>query len=446
MKIIIAGAGDVGFHLAKLLSSEKQEITLIDVNEEELEYAQSHLDVITIKGDSSSIEVLQNANIDEAKLFLAVTTSEKNNLVSCILAKKMGVKKTIARVRNSEYLCKKQRENFAELGIDQLISPTELAANEIVRLVKYCEVTDNFEFEGGKLTLNGITLDDSSSLVGKTISEIGKENQDFLFKPVAILRGDQTLIPHYSTRLKDKDHVYFLTPNAHMNPLLKFLGKELKRVKNIMILGGSSITMRTAELLEENYNVSLVVSDKEVGKKLAERLNNTLIILGDPSNIALLKEEGLDRMDAVISLTDNSEINIIACLTAEKAGVFKTIALVDNTDYTHISQHIGVDTLINKKLIAANNIFRFVRKGKIEAITSLHGVDAEVIEYVVQKRNQLTKKPLKDLHFPENSMIAAVIRQHESIIPDKDFQLEMDDKVIVFASNEAIERVDNLFR
>lgn len=446
MKIVIAGAGDVGFHLAKLLSTDNQEITLIDTNEEVLEYAQSHLDVFVIKGDSSSIEIMQNADVMNSKIFLAVTTSEKNNLVSCILAKKLGVKKTIARVNNSEYLSEKQRQNFRELGIDQLISPVELASQEIQRLVRFCEVTDNFQFEGGKLSLNGITLDDSSKMVHRTIGEVARDNPDFIFKPVAILRDNETIIPHADMLLKHKDHVYFLTPNDQMAPLLKFLGRELKKIKNIMILGGSPVGQRTAQLLEKSYHVSIVEKDKLICKILAENLNETLIIKGDPSNIDLLKEEGLDRMDAVIALTENSEINIIACLTAEKLGVYKTIALVDNAEYTHISQHIGVDTLINKKLIAANNIFRFVRKGKIEAITSLHGVDAEVIEYVIQKQNQLTRKPLKSLHFPQNSMIAAVIRDQESIIPEGDFQLKINDKVIVFAANSAIDRIDNLFR
>lgn len=446
MKIVIAGAGDVGFHLAKLLSTERQEITLIDTNEDVLEYAQTHLDVFVIKGDSSSIEVLQNADIANSRLFLAVTTSEKNNLVSCILAKKMGAKKTIARVDNSEYLSEMQRDNFRELGIDQLISPNELAAQEILRLVRYCEVTDNFEFEGGTLSLNGITLDDKSKLVGRSIERIADENPNFKFKPVAILRDNETIIPRDFTELNYKDHVYFLTPKNQMGPLLKFLGKETRKVKNIMILGGSTLAQRTAKLMEEVYNVSIVEKDREICKKMAENLDSTLIIKGDPSNIDLLREEGLERMDAVIALTDNSEINIIACLTAEKSGVHKTIALVDNAEYTHISQHIGVDTLINKKLIAANNIFRFVRKGKIEAITSLHGVDAEVIEFVVSKNNQLTKKPIKDLHFPHNSMIAAVIRDHESFIPDGEFQLNLNDKVIVFATNGAIDKIDNLFR
>lgn len=447
MKIVIAGAGDVGFHLAKLLSVARQEIILIDVNEDLLDYAANHLDVITIKGDASSIEVLKKGWVPEARLFLALTTNETTNLIACILAKKMGAKKTIARVINSEYLAPIQRENFKELGIDHIISPLELAAKEIVRLVKYCEVTDNFEFEQGKFSLNGLTIDNSSKLIGKSIGQIGAANKDFQLKLVAILRNnEETIVPSDETVLQARDHVYFLCPSDQMNPLLQFLGKELRRIRHIMILGGTPLGLKSARLLEKNYKVTIVEKDKQQCKKLVEKLNHALVIKGDPSNIELLREEGLDRMDAVIALTDNSEINIIACLTADKIGVYKTIALVDNTDYTHISQNIGVDTLINVKLIAANNIHRYVLKGKVEAMTSLNGVDAEIIEYLVHKKNQMTKKAVKDLPMPKNSMIAAVIREGKSIIPGEDFHLDVDDKVIVLANEQTVSIVDRLFR
>ena len=213
-----------------------------------------------------------------------------------------------------------------------------------------------------------------------------------------------------------------------------------------MIVGGTDVGQTTAQLLEKDYNVTIVDQSKETCKHLAENLDNTLIIKANPGNVELLKEEGLENMDAFIALTPNSETNIITSLMAEDAGVFKTIALVDNTDYTHISQNIGVDTIINKKLIAANNIFRFVRKGKVEAITSLHGVKAEIIEFIIQKNNRITKYRLKDLHFPYKAMIGGVIRGEESLIPDGNFQLQLHDKVIVFTLPEAISKVEEMFR
>ncbi len=446
MKIIIAGAGDIGFHLAQLLVYEQKNIILIDTNQEVLDYARTHLDVITIRGDSSSVAILEEAGVEKAGLLLAVTTSEKNNLVTAILAKKMGARQTIARVNNNEYLAPEQKQRFQELGIDSLISPRQLAAQEVVRLVHQCSLTDIFDFEKGQLSVIGFTLDDSSPLINRKIREIDAANPDIPFHVMAILRGHKTLIPRGDHYLRRSDHVYCITKNESIDQVIKFVGKDLVKVKNVMIIGGTDVGHTTARLLEKEYNVTLVEDRKDICKQLAETLRDTLIIKGNPGNIELLKEEGLEKMDAFIALTPNSETNILASLMAEECGVYKTIALVDNIAYTHISQNIGVDTIINKKLIAANNIFRFVRKGNIEAITSMHGVDAEVIEYVIHKSNRLTKRSLRELHFPEKAIIGGVIRGDQSLIPNGDFQMQVGDKVIVFTMHEAIGKVEELFR
>ncbi|MBR9920286.1 MAG: Trk system potassium transporter TrkA [Bacteroidetes bacterium] len=446
MKIIIAGAGDIGFHLAELLVYENQTITLIDTNPDVLSYVGTHLDVLTLRGDSSSVEILELAEAGNADLVLAVTTSEKNNLVTAILAKKMGAKQTIARVTDKSYLEEEQRQTFRELGIDSLISPRQLAAREIRRLVDQCTFTDVFEFEKGKLSLVGTTMDDNSPLVNRKLEDIHEIEVDVTLRPIAILRSHKTIIPRGPTILRRGDHVYFITKKGDTDKLERFLGKKKITVKNIMIVGGTGLAYETAKLLEHDYNVTICEPDKDRCKLLAENLENTLVIKGKAGNIDLLQEEGLSHMDAFIALTPNSETNIISSLTAKNHGVFKTIAQVENKEYVHISQNIGVDTLINVKLIAANNIFRFVRKGKIEAITSLNGVDAEVIEFIVHKNNQLTRKPLKDLHFPDTALIGGVIRGEESMLPDGDFQLQVDDKVIVFTMPEAIGRVEKLFR
>jgi len=445
MKIVIAGAGDVGFHLAKLLAQEQQDIVLIDTNQEVLDYAQTHIDVLGQKGDSTSIKVLKDARVPDADLVLAMTTSENDNLVTAILAKKLGAKQTVARVNNPEYLSEDQKIVFQELGIDKLISPVEFATQEIERLLELCEATDNFEFENGAATLVGVTLDDSSTFVNRSIHEID-QSAAVPFRPVAILRREATILPRANTILHHNDHLYFLANKKDLNAILKETGKQLHKISKVMIVGGSDLAIRTARKLEQKYKVTIVAQEKAKCKRMTESLDRALIIKGDPSNIELLREEGLQEMDAFIALTKNSETNIITSLMAEEMGVFKTIALVDNIDYTHISQNIGIDTLINKKLIAANNIFRFVRKGKVEAITSLHGVDAEVIEYLVHKNNRTIKKPLRELHFPQNAVIGSVIRDGESIIPDGNFQLNMDDKVIVFAMPDAIHKVEELFR
>lgn len=446
MKILIAGAGDLGFHLAQLLSIENQNITLIDNNKDVLHYAGTHLDVMTIEGDASSIDTLEEARVDKADLVLAVTTSETTNLVTAILAKKKGAKRAIARVSNPQYLKEEQLPMFRELGVDSLFSPRMLAAKEIYRLVNRVSFTDVFEFEKGKISVVGITLSDNSQLVNTRMDELKKFESQVTLRPMAILRGNRTIIPHGEVVLKRNDHVYFISRTDQIHLIEEFVGNKKVKIKKVMILGGTGLAYETAKLLENEYSVTLIEADKDRCKVLAEKLNNSLIINSKPDNIDLLQEEGLDNMNAFLALTPNSETNIIASLTAKNHGVFKTIAQVENKEYTYISQNIGVDTLINKKLIAANNVFRFVRQGNIEAITGLHGVDAEVIEYVIAKNNSLTRKQLRDLHFPKSALIGCVIRGDETILPNGDFIFQLNDKAIVFAMPEAISKVERLFR
>jgi len=231
-----------------------------------------------------------------------------------------------------------------------------------------------------------------------------------------------------------------------LDKVRQFAGKQLSSINNVIIIGGTPLALQTARLLEKTYSVTIVVKEKDFAKNCVETLENSHVIHTDPSNIDVLKEENLEQMDAFIALTPNSEINIISSLMAEELGVYKTIALVDNVNYTHISQNIGIDTIINKKLIAANNIFRFVRKGKVQAIASLHGVDAEMIEYEVHKKNRLLRHPIKELHLPEQSIIAGVIRKDKSYIPDGDFVFEINDKVIILMLPEGRTQVEELFK
>ncbi len=446
MKIVIAGAGAVGFHLAELLSKENQDITLIDTNEEVLNHAGSHLDVMTIKGDAALNSTLNEAGTADAELFIAVTTSGITNLFMAILAKQLGAKKTIARANNPEYFEPEQKENFSNLGIDVLISPILLASQEIKRLLNSGSFTDVFEFENGKISVLGLSLDTTCPLINRSISDIDDLNDNFKFRGIAILREGKTVIPRGNTMLLKGDHLYIAARKEYKDTAMQFVGKQLKPIKKVMIIGGTPLAFRTAQNLEKDYQVTIVLEDKEMGRVFLERLNNSLIINADPSNVDILKEEGLEQMDAFIALTPNSETNIITSLLAEEIGVYKTIALVDNVNYTHISQNIGIDTLINKKLIAANNIFRFIRKGKVEAVAGLHGVDAEMIEFKIHKNNRVCKTPLRALHLPQKCIIAGVIRGEASLIPDGDFMFEINDKVVVFSLPEAIHQVEEIFK
>jgi trk system potassium uptake protein len=446
MHIIIAGAGDVGFHLGSLLAHENQDIVLIDTRAEVLEYAASKLDVMTITGDCTSSNVLLQSKVHKASLFLAVTTSETTNLMAAILAKKLGAKQTIARISNEEFFEDNQKTLLQELGIDHIISPSILARAEISRRLTQNSFTDIYEFEEGRVKVVGIPLDSKSPLTDLHLNNLPDQLKKINARPVAILRNHQTIIPRGNTILKSGDLVYFICHKESVEQLKKYAQLQERRIHHIMILGGNELAKQTAKFLENSYHITLLEPDRKICQELAGYLDSTTIVNGDYGNIDLLKEEGLEQMDAFLALTDNSETNIINSILAKNLGVYKTIARVENKEYIQISQNIGVDTLINKKLIAANEIFRFIRKGKIEAISNIVGVDAEIIEYNIHRASQLTRKTLKDLHFPEAAYIALVIRGSDSFIPDGTLKLEMNDKVVVLALPQAFSKLDTLFK
>lgn len=446
MHIVIAGAGGVGFHLAQLISIENHDIVLIDTSEDVLFYAVTHLDVKTIKGDSASLSVLEKADVGKAEMVIAVTASEKNNILTASLAKKLGAKTTIARVRNEEYLEEEVQKSFGQMGVDKLISPINLAAKEISRLLERSWLTDTFDFEDGRISLMGITLDEDSCTIGKRLIDISEANKDISFRVTAILRSNETILPGRNTVLYRNDHIYLFTKKEDLSKITEIFGKKDTSVNKVMIIGGTSLGLKTAQLLEKDYNVTLVEREKNTCGHLVEELHNTLVVKGDPGNMELLLEEGLKEMDAFIAVTGNTETNILSSLMAKKEDRIKTIALVENTNYIHISQKIGVDTIINKKLIAANNIFRYLRKGNVEALTTLHGVEAEVIEFEIRKENRVTKKTIRALHFPEEARIGGVVRDGKAIIPTNDFQLKLHDKIIVFATPKAIRSIEKILR
>lgn len=445
MKIVIAGAGDMGYHLAEQLSYENQDIVLIDLDKDILDNVSSHIDVMTLLGDATSFEILKNANVKEANMFMAVTTSEKTNIVAALLAKQLGAKRVIARVRSHDYLKPENELYLKNLGIDNIISPSNLCSGEIYRMIKNSTFTDVFEFEGGKLNVVGLTLDQYCSLVNKKIADM-KDNPIFEdVKIIAIVRDQMTLIPRGNTVIRNNDHVFFISNKKAVSSIVDLLGQQKVSIKNVMIIGGDDMAFTTALKLENEYRVTLVHKEKERCKWLSERLANTLVINGDYKNIELLIEEGLEEMEAFISLTDSSETNIITSLSAKNHGVYKAIAHVDTREYIHISHSIGVDSLINKKLVAANQVTRFLRKGKVEAVSGIYGVDAEIVQYMITKNNRVTKKPLKELHFPDTAIVAGVIRGDEVFIPDGEFILQIDDKAIVLALPGAKTALEKLF-
>lgn len=446
MKIIIAGAGDLGSHLAKLLSSESHDIYLLDQNEERLNTISSQIDVFTIAGDAKSVEIMEQKLISSCDLLIAVTSSEETNMLICILGKKLGAKRTIARI-NDVNIIKENKEHFYnELGIDTLISPTYLATLEIQRLVNQSAFTDDIEFENGKLTVFGISLSKNSILINKTVRESADLNPNLGFKPLALHRDDLTLIVNGETVLKENDIVYFISLKDSITNIIKLCGKNNFKIKNVMIIGGSRIGINTAELLENDFRVTLVEKDKATCEQMASTLKRTLVINIDGHDVKMLEEEGLTEIDALISVTADSEMNIMTSLVGKSHGIKKTIARIENFDYINLSQSIGIDTLINKKIIAADNIFKFVRKGNVSLVANLHGTDAEIIEFMVKDGSKITKSPINKLNFPNSSKIAGVIRNGIPIIPFGDFHLKENDKTIVFSLTESIQKIEKFFQ
>ena len=448
MKIIIAGAGDVGFHLAKLLSYESQDTYIIDFDGDKLNYINNHLDVITKKGDATSISLLKEIGVDSADLLLAVTESQNTNFTISVIGKSLGAKKTIARIDNPEFL-ENSSIDFKKFGVDFMISPEELAAEEIQMLLDQSSFNDTVTFENGLFNVMGTTLGYKSPLLDMSVKEAKEIFTNVDFITIAIKREgvSQTIIPRGDTVYKLNDQVYFSVPHYSIENLYPVVGKEHLNIKNVMILGGSSIGSKTARnLCKENFNVKLIERKKEKSFQLAEQLNDTLLICGDGRDIELLEEENIREMDAFVAVTGDSETNIMSCLVAKSKGVKKTIALVENMDYINISQTIGINTLINKKLIAASSIFRHIRKGEILALANLHNIDAEVFEFEVLAGAKVTKKPIKELKLPRDAVFGGIIRDGEALMSFGDFQIREGDKAIVFCLPEAISTVEDLFR
>ncbi len=445
MKVIIAGAGEVGYHLAKLLTKESHSIVLIDTTAKILHRAESEMDLMTIHGSAYSLSILDQADISNSDLLIAVTSSETTNLTVATLGKQLGVKKTIARVNSTEFLKLKDRLDLGKMGIDVIISPEELASKEIIRLLRRSSFSNAFDFEFGKLTLLGVYLTSDSKLVDKSLKTCKEYNRQMHYNTIAVERDGKAIIPTEEFVFSEGDHVFFLCLPVGVDEIRSAVGKTKLEVKNVMIMGGGNVGFGTAKKLSRRKKVKLIESDTERCQELADTLPETLIINDDGHDVHLLEDENISEMDAFIAVTGNSETNIMSCLVAKNHGVKKTIAMVENMDYINLSQTIGIDTLINKKLIAANNIFRYVRQADIINIAGIHGLDAEVIEVYVSENSKAANTQIMNLGLPEDAVVGGIIRNNNAWIATPEFELKSMDKVVVFALPAVIEKTLQFF-
>ncbi|MCD8102027.1 MAG: Trk system potassium transporter TrkA [Alistipes sp.] len=444
MKIVIAGAGEVGTHLAKMLSGNLHDITVIDVDPHLLEDVGGMADIITIEGDATTFAALKKASVRKADLFIAVAHEENINIISAILAKQLGARKCIARIDNNEYLEPNNKEMFLGMGIDYLFYPEKIAAREVINLLGHTSTSEYVDFSGGRLVLVVYRLDASSPLIGRSLIETSGSS-DMQYRTVAIARDGRTIIPRGTDEFMEGDNIYVITTRESVKEVMEFSGRKNIDIRNLMILGGSRIGIRIAKELQEEINVKMVEYNEEKAYQLAEILDDTLIINEDGRNIEAMMEEGLSSMDAFVAVTGRSETNILTAMLAKRMGVKKVIAEVENLTYINLAESMGIDTIINKKLITASNIFRFTMTTDVQAIKVLTGSDAEVLEFIAKPNSHVTRLPIKDLDFPDDAIIGGVVRGDRVYIAVGDTQVNAYDRVVVFALPRAIGKVGKFF-
>ena len=455
MKIIIEGAGQVGSHLAKMLSHASNEITVIDEDAERIRKLTSSADVSTVQGPPSSIELLREAGCARADLFIAVNPfqSQSVNVVSALLAKKIGAKRVIARIDDESYLSPENKLLFKDMGIDMLFYPEKSASDEIVEMLQHSASSESMDFARGKLQLAVFKLDDDSPLLEMSVAEFAKTvktaEPEADFRIVAISRGGVTIIPRYDTPFKYMDYLYVIARREGIPVLMKYLGKDKIEVRRVLILGGSEIGEMVAGRLaaQKLEDIKIIDIDPARCRQLSEDLPDLVsVACGDVRNSDFLLEEDIKGFQAVLATTGNDEVNILSCVVAKKMGVPRVIAQVENLEYMRLAEEMGVDSVINKKLITAARIFKFTLSDKLRSVRYMSGTDAEVLEYTAAPDSRITKGTLKEIDFPANAIIGGIIRGGESFIAVGHTRIEAYDRVAVFALPDAVKDVDKMFK
>ena len=452
MKIVIVGAGEVGSHLAKMLRNSSNEVTVIDNDNERLQHVSGIVDVGTVLGSPTSIEVLRSADVSGANLFIAVypRAMQHINIVSALIAKKIGAEKVVARFNDEGYLSPENKLMFKEMGIELMFYPEKVAADEIVESLRHASSAESMDFAHGKLQVALFRIDEDSPMLDVKVGEFAalmqQENVDF--RVIAINRNADTLIPRFDTKFQFHDLVFIITKREGVPVLMRHFVMSNINVNRVMISGGGVIAEMLAKaLVHQVSDIKILEINKDRCFELAEKLGEQVqIVNGDGRNSDFLMDEDIKNYDAFVALTDSDETNILSCVAARKFGVERTIAEVENIEYIHLAEDLGVDTIINKKLITAGRIFKFTLSGKARLVKYISGTSAEILEYTVSTASKITKGPLKDLDFPKEAIIGGVIRGKDSFIAVGDTIIEAYDRVVVFAKSSAVKDVDAFFK
>mgnify|MGYP006281904157 CR=1 FL=1 len=449
MKIVIIGAGEIGYDLASVLSKEKHDVIILDTDKDRLGQCNDTLDVLTVEGNATSASDLVNAGVRDANIVIAVTSIDEINMIASMMSKRLGAKMVIARVRSDEL----SRENAAlqpiDLGIDVMIHPELSAAQEIVQLVKRSAASDVINLAEGRMQLIGIRLQRNSPLMGKTLMEYAEEFNNIRFRVVAIGRRGLTIIPTGPIRFQTFDQIFVLTKTEDIPAIVESTGKKETDIVKIMIAGGTAVGSMIARMLCEDedkaWQVKLIEPDYERALELAEEIRNALVLHGNPTDPDLLATEGIQDMDAFLGVTEDEESNIISCLMAKHLEVKKTVALVSKPDYIPLSQTIGLDAAINKKSAASNEIHRYVRHGRVISVTSLQGIKAEVIELMATRTSSIIGKEIQKVNIPEGCIIGGILRDESLEIATGSSVIEANDRVMIFCLPDAVEKITQLF-
>ena len=446
MKIIICGAYGIGTHLAKMLSRNHEDITLIDEDDERLAQIGSDFDLLTAQASPSSIKALHEAGAEHADLFIAVTPEESLNITSCVLAKALGAKKTVAKISNSEYTAPELQDFFTGLGVSSLIYPEKLAAVDIINGLKMSWVRQRWDVHNGALVMLAIKLRETCEILNNPLKNLC--GPDDPYHVVAIKRLNETIIPGGNDELKLYDLAYFMTTTQYIPYIRKIVGKEFYvDVKNVMIMGGGATAVRAINTMPDYLDTKLI----EISEERCEELNNlldddkALIINGDGRDTQLLQEEGIKNTQAFVALTNNAETNILACLTAKRLGVRKTVAMVENVDYVSMAESLDIGTIINKKAIAASHIYQIMLDAKVMNMRFIMTANADVAEFVAQEGSRVTKKPVKDLGLPKEATIGGLVRGDEGMLVSGHTQIQAGDIVMVFCHNINLKTIERLF-
>ncbi len=449
MRVVVIGAGEVGFDVARIMAKEQHDVVVIDVDGAALEQVREKLDVMTVQGTGTSAAVLSEAGIEHADMLIAVTTIDEVNVIACMIADRLGVETTVARVRSQDLSHSKSILKADDFGIDLIIHPEESAAAEVARLIRRASATDVLTFCGERIQLVGMRIDRTSPVIGRSLQELTAEHTDITFRVMAIGRGIRTILPRGQERLRRNDLVFVLARPKVIPHVARIMGKTDARIQTVMIMGGTPVGAKVAQQLSriKHKRVKLIEPDREVAEQLAISLPNVLVIHGAATDIDLLVLEGLGEMDAFLAVTDDEESNLVTSLIAKHLGVQKTVALLSKSAYIPISQSIGLDAAVNKKMAVSSEVLRYLRGKHVLSVATVHGIDAEILEIEASKKARITRKPLKETDLPRGILIGAVLRPNGKVeVAVGDTHIRAGDRTIVFVLPGFVTEAERYFQ